>query len=285
MTVVLGQRFMEGVAVIADCRASLSKSGKIFPWRDNTQKVFFLNTKIIIGFAGDIEFAGSMIAFVYHHMSSKPKFGQPHIFFKKVPGVLKYTYERLCEKTGRRPDVAFVVASNDLSRKQKVVDKDGKFTGYINLTEKIVFKAQAPYFTPELASIKKPNVIIGSGTPGLGDIEKDLFDLQFKATGGDVSFCVIISDHALRENIRKKGINTVGGLSQIAVIDSKGSRFIPYKGKRDPFDGGDLDVEMTIRNKRFVQRDLVTGKEVELLFPPEVISIINEGEELLQICK
>jgi len=86
MTVVLGQHFMEGVAVIADCRASLFKSGKTYAWRDNTQKIFFLNPEIIIGFAGDIEFAGSMIAFVSHHMASKPKFGQPHIFFKRRRG-------------------------------------------------------------------------------------------------------------------------------------------------------------------------------------------------------
>ncbi len=280
MTVVLGQHFMEGVAVIADCRASLSKSGTTFPWRDNTQKVFFLNAEIIIGFAGDIEFAGSMIAFVSHHMTNKPKFGQPHIFLKKSLSVLKYAYEKLCEKTGRKPDIAFVIASNDLSRKQKVVDKDGKFTGYINITDKIVFKSASPYFTPELASISKPNVIIGSGTPGLNDIEKDLFNLQFNVNGGDVSFGVVISDHALRENIKKKGIDTVGGLSQIAVIDGKGPRFIPYKGKREPFNDGDLDVEMTIRNNRFVQRDLITGKEIELLFPPEVVSIVNEDEEL-----
>jgi len=193
---------------------------------------------------------------------------------------LKYAYEKICEKTNRKPDIAFVIASNDLSRKQKVVDKDGKFAGYVNITDKIVFKAQAPHFTPQLTSISKPNVIIGSGTPGLDDIEKDLFDLQFNVNGGDVSFGVVISDHALRENIKKKGIDTVGGLSQIAVIDSKGSRFIPYKGKKEPFDGGDLDVEMIIRDGRFVQRDLITGKEIKLLFPPEIVSIVDEGEEL-----
>lgn len=280
MTVVLGQHFMEGVAVMADCRASISKSGKVTPWRDNTQKVFFLNPEIVLGFAGDIGFAGSIISFVSHHMETKPEFGQPHVFSKKAPSVFKYAYKKLCEQTGSKPSVAFIIAGNDLSRKQKVVDKDGKFAGYVSITEKIVFKMSAPDFLPEFASIAKPNVIIGSGTPGLEEIEKDLFSLQFNVNGGDVTFGAVISDHALRENIKKKGIDTVGGLSQIAVIDNKGPRFIPYQGKREAFSDGELDVEMIIRNGRFVQRDLVTGKEVELLFPPEVVSITDQGEEL-----
>ncbi len=121
---------------------------------------------------------------------------------------------------------------------------------------------------------------MGSGEPGIVGLEEDFKKMQFGQALPSLDFQAAIISTALMGKIKSLGISTVGGLAQIAIIDNLGSRFQLYQGKRDPYGQGDLDVEMLIRDGRFIQKDLKTGKETMLLYPPEVLRIKEEKNDL-----
>ena len=94
-------------------------------------------------------------------------------------------------------------------------------------------------------------------------------------------FQAFLIDLILRRKIKELGIDTVGGLSQILIIEPKSSGFLQYKGKSDLDDSTDiLDIELIIKNDRLVQHNLITGKETPLLFPPEVMKIKDPESDL-----
>ncbi|MBL1434452.1 hypothetical protein COB87_002720 [Candidatus Wolfebacteria bacterium] len=279
MTVVIGQHFFEGVIIIADSRSSIQKNGAVVPWRDNTQKIFFLTKDIVISFAGDVEFAGAIISFLSDQINKRPKLGILSIFITKGPRLIKYAYNLLSNKKGFR-DVGFIIAGIDPKRPARVNDSNGKQTGYINIYDKKVLKVVSPDFETQEATIKNPFVIMGSGEQGIEGLEKDFQKLQFGQFSNNLAFQAVIIETSLRKKIESLGIDTVGGLSQIAIIDSQGARFQGYQGKRDPFEDGDLNVEMIVENGRFIQKDLKTGKEIKLLYPPEVLSVNEDGSDL-----
>lgn len=269
---------------MADSRSSLDSKGNVVPWRDNTQKVFFLTQGIVVGFAGDIEFAGSILSFVAQQLVKYPKLQNLHIFSDKFPRLTKFAYEQVAAQLKRRPQVGFIVAGMDFARPAPVKDEQGKYTGrHLAIFDKKVFKILAPNFQPEHTNMANPFVIMGSGEPGIEKLAPDFKEMIFGQVSGDLTFEAVVIDGSLREEIRKQNITTVGGLTQIAVIDSKGPRYVPYQGKREPFKftGSDeMEVEMVYKDGRFTQRDLKTGKEAQLLYPPEVVKVKDDSSDL-----
>jgi len=283
MTVVLGQQFLQGVILMADCRASIQNGGSITPWRDNTQKVFFLDKHLIIGFAGDIDTAGSIIAFLGRQVHDRPKLGNIHIFARKAPALIKYAYEELSQnkKVG---DVAFIVAGVDFNRPERVLDVAGKVTGHMPSFDRKVFKLSSPDFLIHDTSVlESPIAIIGSGTPALTEeLEKSFKGLQFSfALAGSLAISATTISGILMSKAREVGIESVGGLMQIAVIENSGSGFVPYKSRSDSHKGPHLDLELSINaDGRFVQKNLITGAEVLVLSPPEVVQIKDPAIQL-----
>jgi len=284
MTVVIGQHFFEGIVMIGDSRASLRKKDQFVPWRDIVQKIFFLTPNLIIGFAGDIEFAGAVIPFLVRAIESRPRLGLLHVFASKAPKLIKHAYDQLVKETGRTPDVAFIIAGIDFTRPAPAKDANGKITGYLAIYDKKVFKVASPSFAVENTSFETPFVVIGSGEPGMKGLEKTFHDLMFGQSTGGLDFQAALMQITLNKSIKELGITTVGGLYQIAIIDNRGPRFQTYKGKREPFKDGvaddELDVELYMRDGRFIQRDLKTGREVPILLPPEVLKINDSTRDL-----
>ncbi|MDD5031648.1 MAG: hypothetical protein PHR36_01220 [Patescibacteria group bacterium] len=278
MTVVISQHFFQGVVVIADSRSSKQENGVIIPWKDNTQKIFFLTPNLIISFSGDVEFAGTIISFIAEQIKIRPKLGLLNIFIGKGPKLIKYAYNKLVEEKGIH-SISFIIAGIDFSRPDQVKDEKGNVVGHVGIYDKKIFIVSSPSFNPRFASVTNPFVIMGSGKLGIEGLEEDFKKMQF----GQVlplDYHAILMEIALRGKIRSLGISTVGGLSQIAIIDNRGPHFLPYKGKRDPSAPGGLDVEMLVKDGRFIQKDLKTGKEVILLYPPEVINIKEDKSDL-----
>src|SRR3989344_1388543 len=243
MTLIAGQLFFQGLVLIADSRASTIKNGKIVPWRDNSQKIFLLSSHLGIGFAGDIEFAGSIISFLSSQIEKRPLLRNLHVFYSKGPKLIRYAYKILSEKTGEKRPVGFIVASLDPNRPEPIKNEIGQITGHIGIYDKKLFKISFP--------------------------EDSLY------------FQAFLIDLILRRKIKELGIDTVGGLSQILIIEPKSSGFLQYKGKSDLDDSTDiLDIELIIKNDRLVQHNLITGKETPLLFPPEVMKIKDPESDL-----
>lgn len=279
MTVVIGQHFFPGVVVIADSRSSIFRDGLWIPWKDNTQKIFFLTSDLIISFSGDVEFAGTIISFISEQIKNKPKLGLLNIFANKGPKLIKYAYGILIKEKGIR-SVSFIIAGMDPSRPMPIKNETVNVTEYISIYDKKIFKISSPLFCPQHATVDNPFVIMGSGEPGIAGLENIFKEIQFGQVLSSLNFQAFIIANTLRNKIKSLGISTVGGLSQIAIIDNNGPRFMPYKGKRDQQNMGDLDVEMLVQNGRFIQRDLKTGKEEPLLYPPEVLNIKEDKSDL-----
>jgi hypothetical protein len=281
MTVIYGQEVVQGIVMIADSRAS--KSGE--PWADNTQKIFRLGGHLFISFCGDIDFAGSIIEFLIRQIDKKKELSNPHIFFRKGPKLIKFAYNDLVSKSKRNPDLGFIIAGMDYRRPEKIME-NGKVTGYMNnLFDKKTFKVSSPAFIPEEANFfKKPILALGSGAFLINKFE-NFFKKLYNFEGiGSLNYHGLIISGAIKDEAEKVGEKSVGGLFQIVVIDPEGSRFVPYRTKSiENTDSNFLDLEMTMNNGRWIQRHLVTGKEVVLLYPPEVIRVNDDSAELFAL--
>ena len=181
--------------------------------------------------------------------------------------------------------MGFVIAGIDFNRPEPIMD-NGKMTGYMEgFFDKKVFQISSPNFeVVEANFFKRPILILGSGATVINSLEDDFKELYKFGGVGNLDARALIISGGLKDKAEKLGINSVGGLFQIVVIDPKGSRFIPYKS-RSPENKNPifLDLEMAIKDGRWVQRDLKTGKEIILLHPPEVVSINSDSSDLFAI--
>jgi hypothetical protein len=276
MTVVLGQQFLQGVIIIADCRASWVQNGEIIARQDVAQKVFFLTPHLLIGFAGHIELAGELIRLLVQRVNERPHFGNIHQFYMHAPRFLRHHHK---QKGGfKGDDVHFIVGGVDFRRPERCLDDMGKIKGFMPFYDRKVFKMESPSFVPiETDPIKKPAVVIGNGMEAFTEeIESDFKKLQFSfALAGSLALSGVTMGGLLYEKVRKVGIDEVGGMMQIAIIENTGWGVVPYKGRsyeRSKNDSLDLETYMNDRG-RIVQKNLLTGEEIELLFPPEVANI------------
>ena len=260
------------------------RNGQFVPWNDNTQKIFHLYKHLFISFAGDIEFAGSIIAFLLRQINQRPKVGNIHIFHYKGPKLLRYAYEFLSQKRGDRPSLEFMVGGMDFTRPAKVLNKDGSVSNStLAIFDKVLFKFSCPDFSIEEATMANNRILVmGSGESAVGKEEEKAFkEMQF-GMRADLPLIHQASfiEYDLKEKIKELGIETVGGLFQIVTIDLNGSAFHQYKTRSPGNTSDELDLELVIRNGRYVQRNLKTGKEIPLLTPPEVIRIKDSSIEL-----
>jgi len=281
MTLIAGQLFFQGLVLIADSRASISKNGIIYPWRDNTRKIFLLSNNLAIGFAGDIEFAGSIIGFLGSQIEKRPRLGNLHVFYNKGPKLIRHAYKFLSEKTREKRRVGFMIASLDPNRPEPIKNEKGQISGHIGIYDKKLFAISFPDDSFEEAGFNKPSLVLGSGELAVKEKEDELKKLRFGLVVDSLYFQASLMDFILRKKIKELGIDTVGGLSQILMIEPKGSSFLEYKGKSDLDNSTDiLDVELVIKGDTLVQRNLITGKEIPLLIPPDVIKIKDPSTDL-----
>jgi hypothetical protein len=285
MTLVAGQKFFQGLTMIADSRATWSKtSGGIYAKADIAQKLFYFPEHCFISFAGDFLFASEIISFLFHQGQKNKKLQNIDALYLKAPKLIEYAYRQLEKKYQKSPGVAFVIGGVPLQRPPvSYKNQDGSFGGYLgNLFRVQLFSYRCPEFQLRVADHNNPVLAEGSGSVVSGKIETCLKGLQFGGRMDQrIDFQAVIMENVFKDEIKKQGIDTVGGLYQIAVIDRFGSRFIPYQGKRESHGLGGLDVELIIQEDgRFLQRDLITGKTIPLLYPPEVVGIPNPAEEL-----
>jgi hypothetical protein len=281
MTIIYGQEFVQGIVMIADSRASKSSS----PWADNTQKIFHLGGNLFISFCGDIEFAGSIIECLIRRIEQEKEFANPHIFFQKGPKFIKFVYDYLVSKNNRNSDLGFIIAGIDYCRPEKIME-NGKITGYMNdLFDKKTFKIFSPNFISEEANFfKKPILALGSGAFLINKLEDNFKKLYNFGGIGELDSRGLIISGVIKDEAEKVGEKSVGGLFQIVVIDHKGFRFVPYKTRSiNNKDLNFLDLEMNIKNGRWIQRNLLTGKEIQLLYPPEVIRTADDSAELFAL--
>ncbi len=287
MTIVIGQQYINGVILISDSRASMAVGGKFSPWKDNTQKIFRLSPEIFIGFSGDIEFAGYIVAFLIDEARKKTELQKIKVFSVKGPKIIKHVYDSLTKQLNRFPSIDFIIIGMDYLRPARAVDENGKTVGHLAIYDKEVFKVASPNFSPEMTSWESPNIASGSGLPAFEEL-KSQFAKHYLTGGFGLSSSLegiaMIFGDCISRKIKELGIDSVGGMIQIAIIDNQGAGYVPYQSRSSYNTNGELDLEINMDDSgRIIQKNLVTEKEMPLLFPPEVIKIKDMEIELFEI--
>lgn len=287
MTIIIGQQFMGGIILISDSRASKAIGDKFFPWKDNTQKIFRLSPEMFIGFSGDIEFAGYIIAFLIEELIKKPELQKIKFFSIKGPKIIKHVYDSLTKQLKRSPSIDFIVCGMDYSRPARTVDENGKTIGYMEIYDKEVFKISSPLFLPDTTSFESPNIASGSGLPAFEVIKDEFAKHYLNGAFGfntPLAYTAMVFADLISKKIKELGIDSVGGMIQIAVIDNQGIGYVPYQSRSSYNKGTGLDLEIYMNDSgRFIQRNLNTNKEIQLLFPPEVIKVKDMKIDLFNI--
>lgn len=278
MTVVVGQRFVEGnIMMMADSRISVLGGDKNpIPWKDIAQKIIRLDTNLFIAYSGNVEFAANIIYFIMVYLQKYPKYKNLQLFKIKAPKIIRHAYNVLSKEFREKRDVEFMVGATDFSRPAR--DSKGRIVG-IAIFNNFLFKMVFPNNTTEEASFNKPILIMGSGSPAIDD--QDLKEMQLKGLGGLQNFLFIchVITYGIKTKVKELGIETVGGMYQIISIHRDGSGFTPYETIDDR---GELTLGLKLNSDgtRYIQYNKKTGKEITLLYPDEILKITNKSREL-----
>lgn len=280
MTLVFGQKLFQGLILIADSRTTFFRNQQIVALQDNAQKIFRLGEHSFIAFCGDFEFAEKIISFLFLRIKADSRFKSLHYLCEKGPKVLRYAYNYLAKEKNKNCSVSFILGGVDFSRPAR--DSQGRVIGVAIFDRRLLMVDFLPSFNIKEVDGQDPLIIMGSGEPALDASAESMRNMQFQISAIiPLDFHAFMAADSLKTNAEKLGILTVGGLFQIVVIDSSGSRFVPYQASSVPM-SGELDVELGVAadNHHLIQRNLKTGKEIPLLFPGEVLKLTGASTKL-----
>lgn len=282
MTLVLGQKFFQGIVIVADSRASRIINGRVVPWKDNVQKIFRISDHVFIAFSGDIEFASLILYFLLKEVARRPMLGNLNVFCQKTPKLIRYAYQQALRefRNDARP-VSFMFGGVDFKRPTLVKEKNGSYN-YISIFDKKLLLFTCPGFeSNEAQNWQNPFLIMGSGSSALSGNEENFKKLQFDLRADlPLSFQAFLIQDSLQQKVKELRIDSVGGMFQIVTIDNTGSGFLEYKARSSENHSEDLDIELIIRENRMIQRNLKTGSEMPLLYPPEILQLKDFSREL-----
>ena len=290
MSVIGGSSLIHGVLMSADCRVTVSRPSGVNVRLDNLQKIIPIAPHTVIGFVGDVRTAARLFKLVVEALPSRKR-SDPMSIMQWLPRFLRHNY------TTPGPSVVFMVGSvirdhpNVVHRDAliRVLDRitsgsawqqntipdyimrglmtpeHAKALAYPQFPRGLLYTLAAPNFEPRhFPSLHC--VAIGSGSGA----EEEIYLYDAAITGSDPGF-EFMAAHQLREVMRlyaeKHGIDTVGGLSPAYFIHAGGIHPFGFETEM-PLGGARIQLSVNERG-RWVQRNLSSGKEIELALPWE----------------
>jgi hypothetical protein len=241
-------RFTHGAVVIADSRATWKQGGSN-SYQDTLQKIVPLGPKIAFSFAGDVTAAAILISQLRRRINKQPRLRALHKLSAEIPRIAKHYFQVCQSKSRSREPLQCVLAGVDA-------------TGNIG-----IWCYQSPLFqSRELTSNYD---VLGSGAIVKSYIHDhwETLDSGFNTLKERVDRLLL----GLEEELVKRGIETVGGMLQVVLIESRGIRplrrgFITL----DPTAAGHAkSIEM--KAGKWIQRDEAAGIEVPLIDPVGLI--------------
>ncbi|HCT30312.1 MAG TPA: hypothetical protein DIW31_06185 [Bacteroidales bacterium] len=274
MTMIAGIGFTDEVIILSDSRVSfLDKNLKP---KDTLKKIYKLSKYSCFAYtSGDVEFTHHIIESITKY-ATNIQVRKTDVFLKMITERASQEYITLSRKFNKLPDMLFIYAGlvdgsykiprNKFVAIKKKYDeniwmpkklKDIK----ISSTEKTV---SIPGPTPLLIKQKFPGGVVASTkgwdycAEGSGqDIEKDLdkyFSKLFFIPGA-FNKAVILQD-LCDQFIGKAGIDTIGGLVQIFMINKEGVQPLAYVQKN-----GDKEIVKRYMDLdgNWIEEDCITG--------------------------
>jgi len=303
MSVVAGCALFDGVLLAADCRMTIQRPGTGEVYVDNVQKLFPVAPGTAIGFVGDLEISSVLLRLLLTQVRDRRR-QDPVSISTWLPRLFRGAYLSLKERIGER-DVAFMVASA-LRCRLNVVDREAvaEIVRRIGFGESPAKRNWMPGILVEI--LKTPAEykhihIPGTSLSVLYVMRSPNFEvqpyrpLQFAAIGsGELVFEEIAKYHdmivagqvgnsfmeassfrdAINIFIRDKKIQSVGGL--FPVLKVTGAQ-IEHIGISTEIPVGGTKIKLTIKEGRWIQQNLSTGKEMQLLPPWEVTPVETEN--------
>jgi len=299
MSVIAGCSLFNGVLLLADCRATVTRRDQASIYVDNVQKLFVVTPQIAFGFVGDILAAAAIFQDLPRYMNKRLKYHNglhPVTFLDWFPRYLQYAYSRVQFKPGPLSVmVACIIRDHpNVIERAKVVAlmerfRLGKLSYQRSWLPEILIKIlNTPPEVPLVRLLDAPLGILGMLASPQFDLEL-LNPLEFGAIGsgetivsqidkeadwifaGDVGN-PFIETMALRECashfIADNNIPTVGGLFPCVKLEAAGLQHIG-ESVEIPLGGDKIELK-PINGGRWLQRHVNSGTEIQLRYPWEI---------------
>lgn len=290
MTVIAGASLFNGVILVADTRVTVQR--RLLPDRhcDVAQKLIELTPTTAVGFAGDVTTAATLIRAVQVELTKRKRTDGASIR-RWLPGFLRHVY---ANTSGARP-VSMIVGSalpgrcniiekakvaelvRKVARRQTQMQRHwmpGSVMGIMMQPHQLVrvgavgnllYALKAPDFTA-MDYGPMSACAIGSGRGSARDLTAAADWLFTGMPGNDMVESMAMRQCA-SEFCASEGIESVGGMFPCLKIDHRG---IGLLGEESGQPGKRISITYDGARGRWVQRNHVTGKEVELLRPSEI---------------
>ncbi len=252
MTMVVACHFDDGAVVIADSRVTWEKPiGRVFS--DTAQKIIPIAPKVALAFAGDVLLATVIANKIRAEIKKHKRSRIPSVIARHLPRAAKFCfkqYQKEYEKrTGKKCCVSFILGG---------VEHNGEIALWV---------CESPTFV--LQSIRKSFAVVGSGNVVDSYLQQKYTELIDKR--------LVLKNRAdelligLESELKKHGIDSVGGLFQTILLSKEGIAPLNYGFfDVDPEIGG-KSKEMKFENGKWIQKDLATGSNIQLLSPYAIL--------------
>lgn len=298
MTVIAGASLFNGVMLLSDCRVTIKVTGRSDIHADIAQKIFQLTPTTAIGFAGDVETAGRLIATAYHHLNRRQRVDAVSMR-DWLPRFLRSTYRGISRKH-RAGVVSFLVASvipghpniverrkveeffktiafkrspmqrnfvPDIVMRIMMMPHEDRHIAIPGSVRGLLYAVHAPEFIPQYVEPLHYRAI-GSGRESIREIDKTADWLIAGQPGNDMVECMAFTD-AVAEFIAAEGIISVGGMFPCLKVDHRGVVFL---GHTMGLPGNRVSIRFDPAVGRWIQSNEKTGKRIELKLPWEIDS-------------
>lgn len=240
MTVGFAAMTAPGTVMLADSRVTWRAEHSDKELSDILRKIYRVTPWAAICFAGDVRAAAVCLSGIGSCLDENDD-------VRVIGQNLKNWFTSRYAQSRSKGPLEFLVAGN--SRGQFII----KLLSY-----------SLPSFEPTFHLTKPAFQIIGSGA----EIQSN-FDVVFRQivrTKGGLKLHGLQLLHFIRDMTRQANIDTVGGLFQVAYIDSAGLFFDAYdgwiRGESEPgIPTLDADFSLLVKDGRYVQRNNLTGAE------------------------
>lgn len=300
MSVVAGCVLFDGVLLAADVRITYLNAGGGKVYVDNAQKIFAFGPATGLGYVGRVDTASALIQQVVRARDRRTQL-DPSSLKAWLPRFLQFAFPRLPTEL-RTDNIAFMVASSYEGRNSAVeratvskmlfkvaehrqrIDDDlavrilsAPGTGPVLLTDTCaseLYVLRPPLFCVEPCP-PLSFMAVGSGR-GVTSAIEELQDMIFLNYRNDSRQEGAWFRRAITGFIERSDIDTVGGLYPVLKVRGNSIVGIPQRTARIAKGSDmkiDLDVELTIENGRWIQKNLTNGHREPLLPPWELNAI------------
>jgi len=297
VSVVAGCSLFDGVLLTADCRVTVIR-GHSRVYTDNVQKVFGVLPHTAVGFVGDCGAAAFILPHLFNQASRIRKKNSATDLIRWMPRLFRRAYSDYNPKNRKKDSISFMAAAVEVGKPNVVRRK-----AVVDLIEDIVRGRTAisrtwmPCFLFEFLRIDSRFEYVSLPKTSRGllyvmrspDFEPEHFEpLQFVAIGSGEGVVEEINAYrdavlalfpgnsgmeggqfrdAVQRFIHRHDTETVGGLFPAVKISARGTEALEY-GIEIPVGG--TKIRLDYNGRRWIQRNVSTGKTAPLLFPWEL---------------